>query len=848
MASPLIEQYLELKSQHEDKVLFFRLGDFYEMFYQDAIEISSVLNLVLTKRKNKIDGEIPMCGIPFHSREGYLEKLIQQGYQVAIAEQVEKAKPGKDLVKREITKIITQGTILLESSKETGEKNSHIAAITRQKSESYITILNPISGKITLTTAKKGQENNVLNRFNVLEVVGRITMSKTNRKVVEPPSYVNKKTDEHLKKLAEKLGVFSLDVYNVPRGTLFEKPLASLIWYLDSIHAGEKILLSEIVFDMPESYVYIDDQTKKNLEVFPYEQGKVSLWDIIHKTQTPMGSRLLHQWMSSPRKDLKTLKGRVESIDWVKNHKVWNTYVSMLSGVKDIERLTAKASYGTIAPTEMISLSSSITNAKHILSYTSEKYSSIEELSYLNDFNADDTSIENYIEERISAEATNNGKAGSIINNGISKELDELKEIATSGKQWLAEYQTKLKQDLNIPTLKIGFNKVFGYYVEVSKTHAAKIPNSYSKKQTLVNAERFITEELKSYESKILTAEEKIIEIEQRIFEEVCGKVVENSEVILNIAKRIAWIDVISSQAKVSYDYNYQKPCYHEGWDLKIQDGRHPVVERLLQDNEFMSNSTVFNNDNQSYILTGPNMGGKSTYIRQIALIVYMAQVGLHVPAKEVKISPVDRIFSRVGASDNLSEGKSTFMVEMTEVANILMNATDKSLVILDEVGRGTSTTDGRALAKSVVEYLHTKIKAKMIFATHFHELADLQSKYVGMKNIHVSVEENENDLIFYHQIKSGSASKSYGIEIARLAGVPHQVIKNAFNSLEELPHQPQQSSIFEIAPEAASDKTNKKPNDIIEKLEEIDIDNLTPLQALQTLNNLKEILHEKNS
>jgi DNA mismatch repair protein MutS len=849
MASPLIEQYLELKAQYPDKILFFRLGDFYEMFYKDAVEISSALNLVLTKRKNKTDGEIPMCGIPYHSSEGYLEKLIQQGYQVAIAEQIEKATPGKDLVKRDVVKIVTKSTILLESSSEDYQETPHIASITTQKNQTYIALLNTLTGKITLTQSEIEFVNETLNRYQVHEVISKNSPKELGKKHIPIPSYVQKNIDEYLQILAQKLGVYSLDVFNVPRGTMYEKSLSGIVWYLENLHAQDKILLSEIIFEQKENKLIVDDQTRKNLEIFPIEEQRKSLWDVVNISITPMGQRLIYEMLANPILDQELLKERVETIDWIKTHNTFQGWHQKLRGIKDLERLLAKASYGTIVPTQMLELTSGIHQAKLLISEIQIEYSHVQELKNVHVVNINESNIEKYIDTYIDPEASNNTADGRLIKKGISQELDDLKGIATNAKQWLAEYQVQLKQELNIPTLKVGFNKVFGYYVEVSKAHAQKIPDNYQKKQTLVNAERFITDELKEYESKILTAQDRIIELEQNIFQEVCGKVVENSKFILNLAKTISYIDVMSAFAKISFEHNYCKPSYTNDDILEIKDGRHPVVETILPANEFMGNSIIFDTSRTTYILTGPNMGGKSTFIRQIALLAYMAHVGMHVPANMAKIPLIDRIFSRVGATDNLSQGMSTFMVEMTEVANILKHATQSSLVILDEVGRGTASSDGRAIAKSVLEYLHTEVKPKVIFATHFHELGDLESKYSSVHNLHVSVGEKDKKLIFYHQILPGRASKSYGVEIAQLAGVSPKVIKKAFQYLDESEPEKHshQVSFFDTVP-VSKTKIHKNESDILKELQEIDINSLTPLQAQQKLNQLIEKSHEENT
>lgn len=848
MASPLIEQYLDLKEKHQDKILFFRLGDFYEMFFEDAVEVSSVLNLVLTKRKNKIDGEIPMCGIPYHSSEGYLEKLIHQGYQVAIAEQVEKAKPGKELVKREVVKIVTRSTILLESSSEQIQGAPHIASITVQKNQAYFALLNTINGKIILTDVHLSLVEETLNRYQVDEIVGGKSIEGIQKKLIIVPPYVARKTKENLQILAQRLGVYSLEVFNVPRGTLFDKSLSGIIWYLENLYAQDKIMLSEVCYEQEKDLLIVDEQTRKNLEIFPSEQGRKSLWDVLNFTVTPMGLRAMYQMLANPIQDQVVLQNRVDTIDWVKKQRTYDDWLKRLRGIKDLERLLAKTSYGSIVPTQMLELSVGIKQAKEIIQNIQEEYCEVKELDKIHQADILEKKIDEYICSYVSSEATNNPQDGKLIRNGVSKELDDLKKLANNAKEWLAEYQVQLKKELNIPTLKVGYNKVFGYFIEVSKSHIHKIPASYQKKQTLVNAERFITEELKEYESKILNAQDQIIEIEQNIFQNVCGKVVENSEFILNLAKNIAFIDVISTLAKISAEKNYCKPTYVSSGHFQIVEGRHPIVESILPANEFIKNSISFDETHSTYILTGPNMGGKSTFIRQVALTAYMSHVGLHVPATKVIIPPIDRIFSRVGASDNLSQGMSTFMVEMTEVANILRYATQYSLVILDEVGRGTATSDGRAIARSVLEYLHTELKPKIIFATHFHELAEMESKHKGISNLHVSVGEKDKQLIFFHQILPGKGSKSYGVEIARLAGVPTKVIKKAFHYLDETQNESvrHQKSIFDSGTHTAG--SQKKESDILNILQKVDINVLTPIQAQQKLNELIEKMHEENT
>lgn len=845
MPSPLIEQYLELKSKHPDNILFFRLGDFYEMFFDDAIEISKALQLVLTKRTNKIDGSIPMCGIPYHASEGYLEKLINLGYQVAIAEQMEASTQGKDLVRREVVKVVTQSTLLLESANEQLHGSPHIASVYIHKNIGYIALLNPLTGKIVLTESQIHSLEEMLGRYQAQEVVSNKKID-TRLHVVEPPQYVYKNTKEYLEALRKEIKVYSLEVFNVPRGTFSELALVGMVWYLENLHAKERIVLVDIEVKNNEEMLMIDEYTKRNLEIFPYDETKKSLWDVVNRTITPMGKRQLQAWMVQPTRNYQILEARVSTIEWVKVHQVWKEWKESLQGMKDLERLIAKINYGSILPRQMLDLAHSLQRARNLIAEIQDRYSDVKELDKILSFNSIDKNIEAIVFDTISEHASNSFQDGKIIKKGFSDELDELRVIVSDGRDWLAKYQVSLKDELGIPSLKIGFNKVFGYYVEVSKSHRNKIPDKYVKKQTLVNAERFITEQLKEYELNVLTAQDRIFQLEKKYFDELCGKVVENTEYILNIAEVIAYVDVICSLAEISFSQNYVKPQYHQKEDLEILDGRHPVVETIIAKSEFISNSITFSKSHSSYILTGPNMGGKSTFIRQIALITYMSHVGMHVPATKAIIPSVDRIFSRVGASDNLTQGMSTFMVEMTEVAHILKNATSKSLIILDEVGRGTATSEGLAIAKSVVEFLHDSVQAKVIFATHFHELAELESKHQGVKNLCVVVEEYQEELTFHHKIVMGKAEKSYGIEIARLAGIQPSIIHSARQYLQQYQQKtPAQGKIFE-APPLTSYK--KQENDIIQALKQINVNEMTPIQAMQELNRLIEKSNEKNT
>lgn len=800
--TPMQEQYHKLKSQYKDTVLLFRLGDFYEAFNEDAELLSNVLGITLTGR-GKDENRTPMAGIPYHALPNYIPKLIEAGIKVAIAEQMEEASAGK-LVERQVTKVITPGTVIDENSLD-NSKNNFIASIYAifEKTKTYYSL---VLCDLTTGELKGFNTNNIqilkneIQKFKPAEIIASETQSEDlaelgfRLELLKESKFDFDKVHRQLLTQFEvqNLRGFGLNDENQEHQAIISAGSA-LIDYLKECQKGEVKHIKSIKLYSYKDHMQLDPETIRNLELLYPMSGtnySTTLFGILNRCQNSMGQRKLRQWILTPLINEDYLMERLDSVEFFFKERILESNIrESVKKISDIERIVGRIGVGSANPKDLIALKLSLQKALELKSLLSAELIPTR-LNYLNSqINSEDLEkIINIISEAIDDDPSAMLNQGGVIKLGFNPEVDELKNLRNGSKQILAEIQRREVERTQISSLKISFNNVFGYYIEITRSHLNKVPSDYIRKQTLANAERFITEELKELETKILNAEEKLIKIETELFIEIRNKISEFSKHLLQTSDAIAEIDVLSTFSEISREYRYVKPQlssekYGKSIPLEVISGRHPVVERIVK--EFSPNGTCFDEEDCIDIITGPNMSGKSTYIRQVALIILMAQIGCFVPAESLKFALTDRIFTRVGAGDNLSKGESTFMVEMSETANILNNATSQSLIILDEVGRGTSTYDGVAIAWSIVEYIHEKIKAKTLFATHYHELTELEEKYKGIKNCNVKVVEVNGEIMFTHKIVEGSANKSYGVHVAKLAGVPSEIVTRANEILD---------------------------------------------------------------
>lgn len=859
--TPMMEQYKEIKSRYIDSILFFRLGDFYEMFFEDAITASRELEITLTARDCGLDEKAPMCGIPFHSANNYIITLVEKGYKVAICEQTEDPSKAKGIVKRDVVKVVTIGT-LTDTSKIDEKTNNFLLSIYQSEESTGIVYTDITTGEMRGTTISKQKhsiENEVLNEINKInpkEIIGNINISeitlssrlKENYSLVDE-EYFN--SENALENIYKQFG----EVEKLKEDNLV-KALGGLLKYLETT---QKQLIENItnidIYDR-KNFMSIDANTRRNLELIETLLGKTkkgSLLGVLDKTSTAMGGRLIKKWIEEPLLDRKKIEKRHDLIEYlVNNPELTKKLQEELKGIYDIERLIGKISYGNCNGRDMISLKNSIFKIPRIKllleEMDNENFQNIgKKIDLLED-------IYKIIDRGIEEEPPIGIKEGGLIKSDYNEELKSLRDISLNGKTYLLEIENRERQRLGIKNLKVSYNKVFGYFIELSKSHIDKAPPDYERKQTLSNAERYITEELKDIENKILGSQDKMISLEYSIFLEIREKIKSEIVRVQKIANILSFIDVINSFGTVAYYNNYSRPIISKDDSIKIVKGRHPVVETMINEGEFIDNDTLLDcSENRTMIITGPNMAGKSTYMRQVALITLMSQIGSFIPADYGELSIVDKIFTRIGASDDLSEGKSTFMVEMSEVANILENGTKNSLIILDEVGRGTSTFDGLSIAWAVLEYISNKknMGSKTLFATHYHELTELEGKIDGVSNYKIKVKDGgKGDVIFLRKIEKGKADRSYGIEVAKLAGVREEVLERAYEILEQLEendlnnNRREQISLFDELKEKpkvekikkSENKENSKYKTIVEEAEKIDILKLNPMEAMNKL------------
>ncbi len=863
--TPMMAQYFEIKKDYPDAILFFRLGDFYEMFFDDAKTASAVLELTLTGRACGNGEKAPMCGVPFHSSEAYIAKLVKNGYKVAICEQVEDPALAKGIVRRDVVRIVTKGSII-ENEMLDENKNNYLASIFVGEGGCGICFVDVSTGTLNLThiPVSDDLESSIINELGVFSP-SEIILNNKCAAIRNVASFISKKTDascelpedsyfdfddcygvccEHFTK--EKIRAYGIDSQQEAIISV-----GSAIKYLKNVQKNDLDNIREINFYSENQFMKIGYSTKRDLEIVETmrsREKKGSLLWVLDSTGTSMGKRLLRSWLEKPLINLAQISRRHNAVDELYNDNMkLSELSSALKNIFDIERLLTRIVYETATAKDLNSLKQTISALPDIKALLSDCKS-----AYLvNQFNAIDCleDVYNLIDSAIREDAPFTLREGDLIREGFNEELDSLSDIKNNGKKYIAEIEAREKELTGIPKLRIGYNRVFGYYIEVTNSYKELVPETYIRKQTLSNCERYITQELKDLESKVLGAQERIVKLEYEIFCQVRKAVAKEFNRIRLTASAIAVTDVLCSLANAAIKNNYVRPVMVDSTALKITDGRHPVVELMLKDVPFVPNDTNMDcESNRCAIITGPNMAGKSTYMRQVALICLMAQVGSFVPARSAELGIVGSIFTRVGASDDLATGQSTFMVEMSEVSDILRNADRNSLIILDEVGRGTSTFDGMSIARAVLEHIadKKKIGAKTLFSTHYHELTEIENQLEGIKNYNISVKKRGEDVIFLRRIVRGCADGSYGIEVAKLADLPQSVLSRARKILKYLEaNRPDASQLMKSLPqkeekeEAQISLSGKFNSELAQKLKEIDVNTLTPIEALTTLHEL---------
>ncbi|MBM6628511.1 DNA mismatch repair protein MutS [Mammaliicoccus vitulinus] len=836
--TPMMAQYLKIKSQYQDTLLFFRLGDFYEMFYDDAVEASRVLEITLTRRDAKKD-PIPMCGVPYHSASGYIETLISKGYKVAICEQMEDPTQTKGMVRREVVQVITPGTVMEQKGMDE-KANNYILSFIKEDDEFHLSYCDVTTGELKVTSFD--DETTLMNEITTIypnEII------------------VNKILPDNLYKqiqlITETITVvdhYEEREYEVVTGTS-QSQKRSLNYLLNYIHDNgkrEMPHIEEVVVYRALDYMKMDFYAKRNLELtesIRLKSKKGTLLWLMDDTKTPMGARRLKQWIDRPLIKQRDIEQRLDAVEQLVNGFIERDELrSYLNMVYDIERLVGRVSYGNVNAKDLVQLNYSIKQIPYIKeiierldSHSIDRFKALEPLK----------DLEQLLEDSLVEDPPLSVKEGGIFKRGYHETLDQYKEASTNGKQWIAELQLKERERTGVKSLKVSFNKVFGYYIEITKANVNNIDTDalgYQRKQTLSNAERYITEELKEKESIILGAEDKAIELEYQLFLELRQEVKAYTEKLQAQAKLLSEIDCLQSFAEIAQKYHYTRPIFSEDKTLSLKSSRHPVVERVMDHNDYVPNDCYLDKEGFIYLITGPNMSGKSTYMRQIAIISIMAQMGAYVPADYAQLPIFDQIFTRIGAADDLVSGKSTFMVEMLEAEKAMVGATEDSLIIFDEIGRGTSTFDGLALAQSMIEYVHHHTKAKTLFSTHYHELTHLDETLSGLKNIHVAAQEYQGELIFLHKVKEGAVDQSYGIHVAKLTDLPDEIIERAHAILQELESNTKTEREVEKFNQPSFQLFEEQsPSEIEKKIKSIDLMNITPIEALTKLQEIQNQL-----
>lgn len=850
--TPMMKQYMEVKNQYKDCLLLYRLGDFYELFFDDAITASRELEITLTGKDCGLKERAPMCGVPYHAVQNYVAKLIEKGYKVAIGEQLEDPALAKGIVKRDVIRVITPGTVI-ESNILDEKKNNYLASIFRSGANFGIAYSDVSTGEFYTTEfADKNNFPKVLNELGRFEPAEIVVNSEMFNDKFEVDS-ISKKFKTYITNRDEEDEVPELEgMAKLAKIPYAENATRLLFNYIKETQKIELKHINKINVYNASNYMTLDNIARKNLELTETlrdKNKKGSLLWVLDKTSTSMGGRNLRRWIEKPLMDIGDIHKRLQAVKELKEDVILRSDISeTLKKVYDIERLTGKIAYGSVNARDMISLKTSLMQLPALKELMKDRSSDLlkelyDELDVLED-------VAKLIEDAIVDDPPVSVKEGGIIKSTYDEEVNKLRTASTEGKNWVIAIESKEREATGIKNLKVGYNKVFGYYLEVSKSFVNMVPDRFIRKQTLSTGERYITDELKEIESTILGAQDKVVNLEYDIFTKIREKIATQIERLQMSSNAVATIDTLCSFAEVADLNSYVMPEVDESNDIIIKDGRHPVVERLIDSGSFVPNDTFLNTtEDRINIITGPNMAGKSTYMRQVAQIVLMAQIGSFVPASSAKIGIVDRIFTRVGASDDLSTGQSTFMVEMNEVANIVLNATPRSLLILDEIGRGTSTFDGLSIAWAVVEYISKteKIGARTLFATHYHELTELEDKLDGVKNYCIAVKEKGEDVIFLRKIIRGGADESYGIYVAKLAGIPNVIIKRAneiLNGLKEGSYAISQvRENKNIKNVSQVDFYNYKLGEIENELQKIDVNELTPIDALNILVKMKSKL-----
>ncbi len=871
-STPLMRQYAAIKKEHPSALLFFRLGDFYELFFDDAILASRELQITLTSRNKEKGVSVPMCGVPYHAAEGYISKLIRKGFKVAVCEQVEDPRLAKKLVRREVTRVVTPGTAA--DSGLSSEENNFLAALAQSGDRAGFAALDLSTGEFRATefkgedAARRIQEE--LQQLRPKEVLygssaplfegarrpstacagpqPRAADGAWSETPLEDWIFA---PDHAIPLLENHFGVLSLEGFGLAGKPAAAAAAGAILYYVRSTQRGTLDHVDRIGFYERQNCLVLDAVTVRNLELieplFTGSDAGATVFRAIDATVTPMGKRLLRSWLLRPSIDLAEINARLDAVEvQVKQTVAREELRRALDGILDLERLLSRVTLETANPRDLLALAASLSKIPAVRavlrSFAAARlqtlHGSVDELGDLRE----------RIDKTIEPEPPISLSDGGVIEGGVDKELDELRDLSRNSKQFLAQIEQRERQRTGINSLKVKFNSIFGYYLEVSKPNLHLVPADYDRKQTLVNAERFTTPELKEYEAKILDAQEKIVEIERRLFAEMRSAVAGEARRIRQTALALAEVDVLAALANIAALRNYCRPQFDDSSDIEVAEGRHPVIEQqeLGGGERFVPNALYLNSTTHTIlVLTGPNMGGKSTYLRQTALTVLLAQMGSFVPARSARLGVVDRVFTRIGASDNLARGRSTFMVEMTETAAILHTATPRSLILLDEVGRGTSTYDGLAIAWAAVEYIHSHTRAKTLFATHYFELTKLAETLSGVKNYHVSVKETGGGVVFLRKVEPGAADRSYGIEVAKLAGLPVEVIERAREVLAE--HESAEQEVTgHLSPGAGpppAQLTIFTPlsQPVLEKLRAVDLNRLTPLEALNLLAELKK-------
>jgi len=860
--TPLMKQYFSIKAKHPDAILLFRVGDFYETFGEDAIKASKILGITLTRRANGAASFVELAGFPYHSVEMYLPKLVRAGQRVAICEQLEDPKMTKTIVKRGVTEMITPGVTLNDNVLE-HKKNNFLASIHITNNNLGIAFIDISTGEFYTSQGNANYINKLLNSYQPKEILYERSKHNKFTELFGDKFYTFKledwtfNFDNAYQSLIKQFSTKNLKGFGIENMENAIIASGAIMQYLEIIHNNNTKHITNISRIEEEKYVWLDKFTIKNLELFgSLNEGANTLVDIMDKTVTPMGGRMIRNWIALPLKNIAPILDRQNVVEFfVTNTNIKDNILKSLQHTGDLERIISKIAVGKANPRDILQLKRGleiVAEVKQML--TSQNNQVLKKISdNLNECNA----AKQKIETEINIDAPNLINKGNVINSNVNADLDELRQIKNDGKSYIQNMQDREIAQTNIPSLKISFNNVFGYYIEVRNTHKDKVPQEWVRKQTLTGAERYITEELKNYETKILGAEEKILAIELQIYTDLITWLTDYIQAIQLNSKLLAQLDCLLSFSNIAIDNNYTKPEINDSLILDIKEGRHPVIEKQLPiDEKYVANNVFLDNSEQQIIIiTGPNMSGKSALLRQTALIVLMAQVGSFVPVKAATIGIVDKIFTRVGASDNISMGESTFMVEMTETAGILNNISERSLILLDEIGRGTSTYDGISIAWSIVEYIHEhpKYKAKTLFATHYHELNEMEKSFKRVHNFNVTVKELENKVIFLRKLMPGGVEHSFGIHVAQMAGMPKSVVERANIILKEMETGGKDKVIAKNVKEIAQNREGYQLSffqlddpvlkQIKDEIKGIDINNLTPVQALNKLNDIKKFL-----